>query len=162
MVQSFMPALSFQEVLPYRAADLYDLVMDIERYPSIFSDIEAVSVRRTGEHRRDVDVTVRTPLTAFRYRCDVTGEPPSKISIRATEGAFQSMNAEWRFTSLADGRTLVRYDMKFDFGGWGLKNMIAETFIRQSMAQTQAQLRQFVAENLKQVPSTAAPQPPGM
>ena len=46
----------------------------------------------------------------------MTGECPSKIGIRATAGAFKSMDAAWHFDTLPDGRTRVRYAMNFVFG----------------------------------------------
>lgn len=161
MVKKLMPLVSFQETLPYRATDLYDLVMAVERYPEIFPDIKSVRIVNTGENSRSVDVTVQAPFTSFQYSCDVTGERPSKISIRATGGAFKSMDAAWYFDVLPDGRTRVRYTMNFDFGGFGLKNMVAETFIKQSMERTRAQLRAYAAQNLAAVSLTTAPRPQG-
>lgn len=156
-----MPVLSLEETLPYRAADLYDLVMTVEDYPKIFPDIREVAVRHINQYRKEVDVTVDAPFSAFQYRCEVTGSPPGRIGIRATEGAFKSMDAEWTFTSLPQGGTRVGYRMEFDFGGFGLKNLIAEGFIRQNMGTMLGRLRAHAAKTLQRDASAADFKPAG-
>ncbi len=151
-----MPSLHFEEILPYRAVDLYDLVMDVALYPQIFPEVKAVEIVKTAENYRNVDVTARAPFLTFKYNCDVEGEPPSKIMVTATEGAFESMQVHWTFDPLPDGRTRVGYEMSFDFGGFGLKNKMAESYIRQTMGEMRARLRDYIAEHLKRAPTPVA------
>ncbi len=151
-----MPHVAFEDILPYRAADLYNLVMDFDRYPEIFDDIRAMNARRTGTDSYEADVTVKAPFKDFCYRCTVTGRPPGVIDIRATEGAFKSMTAQWRFDPQPDGCTRVRYQMDFDFGGMGFKNAVAHGFIEREVGRTKDRLKQYAAAHLTPV-SGAAP-----
>lgn len=157
-----MPTVHFEDILPYKAQDLYALVMDIEKYPEIFDDIDSVTVRDKGENVKDVDVSVIAPFKNFTYSCDVEGTPPSKIAIAATKGAFKQMNAEWSFEPTADGKTRVKYNMDFDFGGIGFMNAVAVGFIQQSVDKTKQHLIRYAAQNLRLV-SVPPPQeaPPG-
>ena len=58
------------------------------------------------------------------------------------------MDAVWRFTPVPGGGTRVSYEMTFDFGGFGLKNMIAEGFIRKNMDVMIDRLRAHAAKTL--------------
>lgn len=152
-----MPHVNFVRDMPYHARDLYNLVMDVERYPDVFEDIKSVTVRKTGEETRSVDLTVSLPFSAFSYSCKVIGTPYSKIDIEATPGAFKSMRAAWNFAALPDGSTKVSYDMNFDFGGLGFKNAAALAFIQSSVKQTIAALERYAAKNMTKM----NPQTPG-
>jgi len=152
-----MPKVNFEEILPYSAPDLYDLVMDVERYPDIFNDISGVRARDTGPHSKNVDVTVTALFMSLSYNCDVTGIPQSQIDIKALSGDFESMEARWLFETQADGRTKVRYDMDFDFGGMGFKNAAAMAFIQDGVEDTRRMLGAYAARHLETVPDRQGP-----
>lgn len=154
-----MPDIHFSEILPHSAAELYALVMDIERYPEIFDDVTAVDVRDIGPDAKDVDVSVSTPFKQFQYNCTVTGTPPHDIDIVASAGIFKSMNAHWRFEPQPDGRTKVSYNMSFDFGGFGLVNMAAEGFFKKQVYVTRDRLTEYAAQKLQHVSSVSPPHP---
>ena len=147
-----MEKIHFEEILPYSAADLYGLVMDIEKYPEIFNDISKVRVTHVTDNERSVDVSVRTPtpMKNINYSCNVTGTPPNEIKIQATTGAFKSMNATWRFDTQPDGKTKVSYDMEFDFKNVFF-NAVAGWVIDKGVKATKADMISYAQKQLTPV-----------
>ncbi len=156
-----MPRVTFEETLPYKVADIYDIVMDVERYPQIFPFIQAVKAQKTGDNAMAADVTVRTPVMDFSYSCDIVSDPPQAIDIKATKGPFKAMNARWGFESLPNGHTKISYEMNYD-SGFGLLNSMAKGFIESQVEQTRTHIMAYLADTLDPVtaPASAPPRPP--
>ncbi len=87
----------------YTAEQLFDLVLDVERYPAFVPGWEAarVSDRREGSYRTDQIVR----LLAFRqrFRSTTTFERPHRIDVTGQGDGVKRMDMSWRFIPQDDG-----------------------------------------------------------
>ncbi len=154
-----MKKMQFEEILPYKAQDLYDLVMDLQRYPEIFDHIKKVEERDCGDHAKEAVVTVATGIMDFRYRCRIEGTPPGNITITSSDKPFKHMKAQWHFMPQPDGQTKVRYEMEYSLG-FGLLSSLAERVMGHQVEKTRSHLRAYVSKNLTEVPPPPPPPAP--
>jgi coenzyme Q-binding protein COQ10 len=159
-----MGKIVFDKTLPYKAQELFNLVMNIENYPSMFPFIDRVRVRQNDTDKTRTTIWVTTLIMNFDYDCDIdvtkgkTAQDPVTINIRATRGPFKSMDAKWVFAPQPDGATKVHYEMSYDIGGFGLRNMIAGPFIKDQVSSTIAAFERFAHKTLQPV-TTHSPRP---
>ncbi len=101
--------------LPHSARQMFDLVNDIEQYPSFLPHCKSARVLS----RSDDELVGELSLGRAGIRqCFVTRNrlrPPSVIDMELVEGDFSRFEARWRFESLGENscRTSLRMDFEF-------------------------------------------------
>ncbi len=114
-----MPTHSETRALPYSAAQMYDLVADVAKYPSFIPWISASRVRSvTPEGDHDVmlaDLVIGFKMFRERFLSKVTlWEDDRRIDTAYIEGPFKHMISTWRFTDAETGCN-VHFDVDFEF-----------------------------------------------
>ena len=110
-----MPKIERSALANHSAAELFDLVNDIEAYPSFMpgcrgarviekSDEELVGELQLGATGVEQRLTTRNAL-----------ERPNRISMSLLEGNFREFSAEWKFVPLNDQACKVSLSMNFEF-----------------------------------------------
>ena len=110
-----MPKIERSALANHSAAELFDLVNDIEAYPSFMpgcrgarviekSDEELVGELQLGATGVEQRLTTRNAL-----------ERPNRISMSLLEGNFREFSAEWKFVPLSDQACKVSLSMNFEF-----------------------------------------------
>ena len=104
-----------QRVLPYTAAQLYDLVVDVERYPEFLPWCTGVRVLE-----RNGDVVISRMEVGFKvfsesFTTRVTLSPPRRIDVAYFEGPFKYLNNHWVFEPDAGGGCEVDFFVDFEF-----------------------------------------------
>lgn len=98
-----MPVQQTSRHLPYRDDQLFQLVLDIERYPEFVPGYRRARIVRHGDDALDVEQTVGFGPATFSFDSTAEFERPSRIFIRATDGPFSRLEVEWRFVEEAGG-----------------------------------------------------------
>jgi coenzyme Q-binding protein COQ10 len=164
-----MPRIEFDEVLPYSAQDLFDLVIDAARYPEIVSVIKSTSTERLSETMLGVDATIEIPVlrAPIHYKCTLEhSDNPLSIRAIATKSPFKSMEGGLVFTPLPDGQTSVHCELDFD-PGYNPIMMIASRVMQTQIQTGRDFVQRFLAEKqilepvaTEQTPSTTPPKKP--
>lgn len=129
-----MPVYRTAPVLPYAAADLFELVTDIRTYPDFIRWIR--SMRVTGE-RIDEDgkrhclgeaVVGFSGLTE-RFATTVEADPET-LTVRAdlVRGPFRHLHNRWRFVPLGDAQTRVEFEIDYEFRNMVLRLLAKNNF----------------------------------
>ncbi len=98
-----MPQFSTTKRVRHSAADMFDLVADVEHYPQFVPLCRSLSVRKrtTDGEGRDVivaNMTVAYKLVRETFTSRVTLDRPKlQILVEYLEGPFQKMNNRWSF-----------------------------------------------------------------
>lgn len=96
-------------------AELFQLVNDIDAYPSfvpgcheavVLSRGEAEVVARLGVHRG----VLRTHFTTRNLL-----EPPGRVLMQLVEGPFRVLEGDWRFVPAGAGGCRVEFTLRFEF-----------------------------------------------
>ena len=106
-----------QALVAYSDSQMFDLVLDVERYPQFLPWCSAgVVLERSADHQLARLVVSRTPLTqSFTTRNELIR--PGEIRLHLVEGPFRSLAGVWRFQSLGNAASKVVLDLEFEPAG---------------------------------------------
>jgi coenzyme Q-binding protein COQ10 len=106
-------------VLPYTAAQMYDLVADVARYPEFLPWTAAARIRSVedcGDHQEmlaDLVISFKLFRESFGSRVRLFPEE-RRIETSYLEGPFKRMDSVWRFRDVPGG-VEVSFDTDFEF-----------------------------------------------
>lgn len=114
-----MPSHAETRVLPYTAAQMYDLVGDVARYPEFIPWTQAARVRSvTPTDQGQVmlaDLVIGFKMFRERFGSRVTFYPARcRIETEYIDGPFKYMRSNWEFEDV-EGGCEVRFDVDFEF-----------------------------------------------
>jgi coenzyme Q-binding protein COQ10 len=131
-----MPKFSVTREMPYRAADLFAIAADVDRYKEFLPLVES---SRTFDRERMSDGVERFKgELRVRYRklhidetfvSDVLAEEKGfKVSSRAKGGLFDHVDAQWRFTDRKSGGAIVEFQVDYKARSRSMQFFISGTF----------------------------------
>ena len=116
-----MPQFTTMRRVRHSAADMFDLVADVERYPEFVPLCKSLAVRRRnkdGEGREVViaDMTVAYKMIRETFTSRVTLDRDKReIFVEYLEGPFRAMNNRWRFRPMGDQACEVEFFITYEF-----------------------------------------------
>ena len=121
-----MPTHAERQILPYKPEQLFDLVLDVAKYPEFLPWCVAARVRtRTDKSHRRSDHRLRSVSGIFTSR--VTPSRPDRIDVHYEKGPFKYLNNHWLFVP-RDGGTEVDFFVDFEFHSRILQAAIGVVF----------------------------------
>jgi ribosome-associated toxin RatA of RatAB toxin-antitoxin module len=124
--------------VPYSAAQMFELVNDVEAYPRFLHWCRAARVERRGENTLDatLEIGIGGIRKSFTTRNRI--ERPSRISVRLVSGPFRHMEGDWRFRDRAEGGCEVELSLAFEVASAPLSLIFAPLFEEAVRAQMNA------------------------
>jgi coenzyme Q-binding protein COQ10 len=116
-----MPHFSTKRRVNHSAADMFDLVADVERYPEFVPLCRDLKVRQrtpAGEGAETViaDMTVAYKLIHETFRSRVTLDRPKlQILVEYLQGPFSHMQNRWTFRPTGDTSCEVEFFINYEF-----------------------------------------------
>jgi coenzyme Q-binding protein COQ10 len=116
-----MPQFSTKRRVRHSAADMFDLVADVEHYPEFVPLCHELKVRQrtpTGEGVETVvaDMTVSFKLVRETFRSRVTLDKPKlQIVVEYLQGPFSHMQNRWDFKPAGDNTCDVEFFIDYEF-----------------------------------------------
>ena len=100
--------------------DLFELVLDVRRYPGFIPQITAMRVLKEAHDGPLTDLTaearVRYKFVAERFTSRVRADAVHRtIDVSFVSGPFRVLENAWQFHALSDGSTLVDFTIKAEF-----------------------------------------------
>ncbi len=112
-----------RSVLPYDLDLLFDVAVDVERYPEFLPDCKSARVlRRDGDVLTCDNLYGWGPLTT-RFRSRTTVTYPHDITVRSLDGFPVRFLLRWTFAPRDTG-TEVGFEMELDLPGPGMKRIV--------------------------------------
>ena len=134
-----MPTHSDKRVLPYTPQQMFDLVLDIEKYPEFLPWCNNAHIKERGEGFIIGDLTIGYKLMSSTYRSKVVFEPYTKIDIDYVEGPFKKLKNHWRFKPEDGGKKCeIDFFIDFEFKSSLFQHMIEFVFNEAVMAMINA------------------------
>ncbi|WP_445678442.1 type II toxin-antitoxin system RatA family toxin [Radicibacter daui] len=130
-----MPTHAETRHLPFKPAELYKLVADVESYPEFLPWCVGARIRkreqeRLGEGIREVliaDLVIGFKMVRERYTSRVELND-GRIDVAYIEGPFKYLNNHWIFRPAADGGTDLDFSVDFEFRNRLLQGIIGALF----------------------------------
>lgn len=129
-----MPSHAEKRRLPYSAAQMYDLVADVERYPEFLPWNSAARIRSReagpdGSEVLEADLVISFKVFRERFGSRVTLFPADKrIDTEYLDGPFRYLRSGWAFRDLPEGGCEVDFHVDFEFRNPILKRVIGVVF----------------------------------
>src|SRR5262249_36762711 len=116
-----MPQISTKRRVPHSAAEMFDLVADVEQYPRFVPFCSALKVRRreTGDDGTEVviaDMTVAYKLIKETFTSRVAlHRSELTIDVKYLSGPFTRMENRWAFHPIGENICEVEFFLLYEF-----------------------------------------------
>jgi len=114
-----MTKLRLERELPYTAAQMWELVGDVERYPEFIPWIKSLraynrDASEEGISRFDADVSVGFKMLSEKFSTRVTRAREAQlVDFDLIRGPFRRLKGRWSFTPGLNG-TQIAFDMDIE------------------------------------------------
>ncbi len=128
-----MPALTQSKTLNFPAQQIYELVMDIEKYPEFLPWCKQTKiVEHISANNLQADLLVNFKNFFEKYRSDVkhglNADGSYFIDVVAIQGPFKKLINQWKFYHLEDEKCQVEFFIDFEFNSFFLNKMLGGIF----------------------------------
>jgi coenzyme Q-binding protein COQ10 len=116
-----MPEFSTTRRVRHSAADMFDLVADVERYPEFVPLCRALKVRRRIPEPEGVEILVADMTVAYKFVREtftsrVTLDRPNlQILVEYLEGPFRRLENRWAFHPSGKRTCEVEFFISYEF-----------------------------------------------
>ena len=110
-----MVAVVRSALLPHSARQMFDLVNDIEQYPSFLPNCQSARVLSKSDNELVGELRLGKAGIHQRFVTRNRLRPPEAIDMELVEGDFSRFDAQWRFESLGEDSCKVTLEMDFEF-----------------------------------------------
>jgi coenzyme Q-binding protein COQ10 len=116
-----MPQFSTRRRVKHSAADMFDLVADVERYPEFVPLCRSLKVRNRIPEPEGVEVVIANMTVAYkfiqeRFTSRVTLDRPNlHILVEYLEGPFRKMENRWTFHPIGGQTCTVEFFLAYEF-----------------------------------------------
>ncbi len=152
-----MPTHAEKRVLPYTPSQLFDLVVDIERYPEFLPWCLAARIRRREGNLLIGDLVIGFRMIKERFTSEVTLTRPNRIDVAYTQGPLHYLNNHWIFEPHPDG-CLIDFYVDFEFRSKMLQKMIGVLFneaVKRMVSAFEARAHELYGEPKRSQPESA-------
>jgi len=108
---------------PCSAGELFDLVIDIERYPEFVPGYSEARVAAVQGDRLRVEQAVSVGGRNWRFSSTARFLRPDWIVVRAADWPFHHLEIRWEFAPAGDGTCDVAFGMSYEMGSHMLELM---------------------------------------
>jgi coenzyme Q-binding protein COQ10 len=129
-----MPQFSTRRRVRHSAADMFDLVADVEHYPEFVPLCRALKVRKRISEPEGVEVLVADMTVAYKFVHEtftsrVTLDRPSlQLLVEYLEGPFSKLENRWTFHSTGEQTCEVEFFISYEFKSRALGLLMGSMF----------------------------------
>lgn len=116
-----MPTFTTKRRVRHSAADMFDLVANVESYPQFVPLCKALKVRERTPSGEGVEIIVADMTVSFKlvresFRSRVTLDRPNlQILVEYLQGPFSHMQNRWTFRPTGDDACEVEFFIDYEF-----------------------------------------------
>lgn len=115
-------------LVPYSAAEMFELVDGVEHYPEFLPWCGGTQVldRRSDGKRARIDIDYHGVRAHFTT--DNVNRPPESIVITLASGPFRHLHGEWRFLALDAQACKIEFELAYEFATQLLDRAVGPVF----------------------------------
>ncbi len=133
-----MPQHSETRLLPYSAAQMYDLVVDVARYAEFLPWVNAVRVRTNNEAEMLADLIVGFKGIRETFTSRVLKKRASAVEVDYIDGPLKHLKNRWSFEDRPEGGCTVGFSVDFAFKSRVFEAIAGQVFERALKKMTDA------------------------
>jgi coenzyme Q-binding protein COQ10 len=116
-----MPQFRTKRRVQHSAAEMFDLVADVERYPEFVPLCERLRVRKRMPGEQGTETLLADMTVAYKVMREtfvsrvVLDRPNLKIQVEYLEGPFSHLDNRWTFTPVGEHSSEVEFFISYAF-----------------------------------------------
>jgi coenzyme Q-binding protein COQ10 len=129
-----VPSFSSKRSVRHSAADMFDLVADVEKYPQFVPLCDSLKVKSRTEKAEGVSVVVAAMTVAYKmihqtFTSRVTLDRPNlKILVEYLDGPFSRLQNRWTFHHTGENACAVEFFIEYEFKSRTLAMLMGAMF----------------------------------
>jgi coenzyme Q-binding protein COQ10 len=129
-----MPQFSTKRRVRHAAAEMFDLVADVERYPEFVPLCRELKVRRRVASGEGVDILVADMTVAYKLIREtftsrvVLDRPRLQITVEYLNGPFSRLDNRWVFRPTGENTSDVEFFISYEFKSRALGLLMGAMF----------------------------------
>ena len=120
--------LTRSALVPFSAAQMYRLVVDVPAYPQFLPWCKAAHAQQVDEHTAQASLTVSKGPLHKRFTTLNHLFPEHRIEMALVDGPFRHLNGRWSFEDLGGEGARVTLEMDFAIAGALLSRTLQPIF----------------------------------
>jgi coenzyme Q-binding protein COQ10 len=125
-----MPSHTETRIVPYSAEQLFDLVMDIEKYPEFLPWCTGARVRSRAKDKVEADVIIGYKLFQERFSSRVHFTRPKSVEVEYMQGPMRHLHNTWSFKDVKAGQCRVEFHVDFVMSSRLFEKIVDQFFHR--------------------------------
>lgn len=117
-------------LLPYSAAQMFELVADVEKYPDFMPWCGGAEILEKDDEGMTASIMISFAGLKQKFTTRNTHHFPSKIHLHLVDGPFSSLNGTWEFIELAPDACKVQFALDYAFNSRSLEMLVGPVFNR--------------------------------
>jgi len=117
-------------LLPYSAAQMFDLVADVEHYPDFMPWCGGTQVLARDDDGMQASITIALAGLRQRFTTRNRHDYPHRIDLELVDGPFSKLAGHWRFEPLGEDGCKVRFTLQYAFASRTLEALVGPVFNR--------------------------------
>ena len=110
-----MRKVSRSSLVPFSAAQMFDLVKDVEAYPSFLPWCNDAEVHVRGDDYIEASLELHRGRISKRFRTHNRFVTNESLGIELVGGPFRHLEGGWTFQQLGDSGSKVVLELEFEF-----------------------------------------------
>lgn len=110
-----MPKINQSALVPYSAAQMYQLVNDYEKYPQFLSGCVGASTLKVGENEVNAELVIQKLGISQRFSTHNTMIAERQITMSLLNGPFRHLKGHWTFEPFDEQSCRITLQLEFEF-----------------------------------------------
>lgn len=115
-------------LVPYSAAQMYELIDAPERYPEFLPWCGGVDLKWRDEITTVATLHINYHHITQNFTTENSKVYPSLMKIKLVDGPFSHLEGDWRFIPLAEDACKIEFRLNYAFSSHLLEKVIAPVF----------------------------------
>ena len=113
----------------YNAKELFDLVLDIEKYPDYIPWCKKINILKRNKNSIKANMIVNYKLLPTQQFISIVTYDVKNLLIKTQyiEGPLKNLDTIWKFVKIEKNKTIVNFNIKFEFKNF-FHQKISEVF----------------------------------
>lgn len=123
-----MPTHAEKRKMPYTAAQMFDLVAQVDLYPQFLPWCLASRITRREGHVFYADLVIGYKMVREKFSSRVTALRPDHIHVEYLDGPMHHLSNHWRFLPEDEGSCTIDFFVDFEFKNRIMQNLMEVFF----------------------------------
>ena len=113
----------------YNAKELFDIVLDIEKYPDYIPWCKKINILKKNKNSIKANMIINYKLLPTQQFISIVTYDVKNLLIKTQyiEGPLKNLDTIWKFVKIEKNKTIVNFNIKFEFKNF-FHQKISEVF----------------------------------